>query len=298
MAGVFYPPAFAALTGWYGPDRVRALTTLTLAAGFSSTIFAPLTVALAGQLSWRGVYLVLAVILGLVTIPAHALALRLPWTGAARRLLHRGAVAGREMRPILGSRAFLLLVASMTLSAFALYAVAVNLVPLLTGRGLSPTLAAWALGLGGAGQVAGRLCYRPLLARVGVRSRAALITGAGGVCILILAVLPGQAALLTAASVLVGASRGLFTLLEATVVSDQWGPEGYASLNGVFSAPLAAATAIAPTIGAALATVAGGYPALFLILAGTGAVSAVIALASGPAPQPAGRVPPPALPAG
>jgi MFS family permease len=25
MAGVFYPPAFAALTGWYGPDRVRAL---------------------------------------------------------------------------------------------------------------------------------------------------------------------------------------------------------------------------------------------------------------------------------
>lgn len=46
MAGVFYPPAFAALTGWYGPDRVRALTTLTLAAGFASTIFAPLTATL------------------------------------------------------------------------------------------------------------------------------------------------------------------------------------------------------------------------------------------------------------
>nr|WP_307873710.1 MULTISPECIES: MFS transporter [unclassified Frankia] len=38
MAGVFYPPAFAALTSWYGPHRVRALTTLTLAAGFASTI--------------------------------------------------------------------------------------------------------------------------------------------------------------------------------------------------------------------------------------------------------------------
>ena len=51
-AGLFYPPAFAALTGWYGPRRVQALTTLTLAAGFASTIFAPLTSALAGP--WAG----------------------------------------------------------------------------------------------------------------------------------------------------------------------------------------------------------------------------------------------------
>ena len=49
-AGLFYPPAFAALTAWYGPRRVQALTALTLAAGFASTIFAPLTSALAGQL--------------------------------------------------------------------------------------------------------------------------------------------------------------------------------------------------------------------------------------------------------
>ena len=201
------------------------------------------------------------------------------------------------MRHILASRTFLLLVTSMTLSAFALYAVAVNLVPLLTGRGLSPTLAAWALGLGGAGQVAW-LCYRPLLARSGVRTRAVAITSAGAACILIIAVLPGQAALLTAASVLCGAARGLFTLLEATVVSDHWGPVGYASLNGVFNAPLTAATAIAPTAGAALAALAGGYPAMFLILAGTGTVSAVLALASGSAPQPAaGVLPTPAIPA-
>lgn len=50
MAATFYPPAFAALTRWYGPRRVRALTTLTLAAGFASTVFAPLTALLAGTL--------------------------------------------------------------------------------------------------------------------------------------------------------------------------------------------------------------------------------------------------------
>src|SRR6202020_602976 len=76
-AGLYYPPAFAALTTWYGSRRVAALTTLTLAAGFASTIFAPFTSALAVPLGWRGSYLLLAAVLAAVTIPAHALLLRL-----------------------------------------------------------------------------------------------------------------------------------------------------------------------------------------------------------------------------
>lgn len=272
MAGLFYPPAFAALTGWYGPDRVRALTTLTLAAGFSSTIFAPLTAALAGHLSWRSVYLVLGAVLAAITIPAHGLALGLPWPQPPRS--QPGGVS--RNRQVLTSRVFLLLAAAMTLSAFAQYAVIVNLVPLLTGRGMSATEAAWALGLGGAGQVAGRLCYPALAAHSSVRGRALAVMAAGAVTIGTLGVLPGPAALLIAASVLAGAVRGLFTLLEATAISDRWGPAGYASLNGVFSAPLTAAIAFAPTAGVALAGGLGGYPALFLALAGTSVISAAL----------------------
>jgi MFS family permease len=146
-------------------------------------------------------------------------------------------------------------------------------------------MAAWALGLGGAGQVAGRLCYRPLAAHAGVRGRILAVMAAGALSTLLLALLPGPAVLLIAASVLAGTVRGLFTLVEATAVSDYWGPAGYASLNGMFSAPLTAATAIAPTIGAALAASVGGYPALFIILAGAGALSAALALAAKPPPQ-------------
>src|SRR5207247_9364591 len=80
MAGLFYGPAFAALTRWFGEDRVPALTALTLVAGLSSTIFAPLTGVLAGHIGWRGSYLVLAGILAVITIPLHALALRPQWT--------------------------------------------------------------------------------------------------------------------------------------------------------------------------------------------------------------------------
>ena len=45
-AGLFYAPAFAAITHWHGHRRVAALTMLTLVAGFASTVFAPLTTAL------------------------------------------------------------------------------------------------------------------------------------------------------------------------------------------------------------------------------------------------------------
>ncbi|SFW75122.1 hypothetical protein [Amycolatopsis australiensis] len=50
-----YPPASAVLTRWYGCRRGRALTTLTLVAGFAGTVFAPLT----EHLSWWTSYLVL-----------------------------------------------------------------------------------------------------------------------------------------------------------------------------------------------------------------------------------------------
>ena len=53
-------------------------------------------------------------------------------------------------------------------------------------------LAAWALGLGGAGQVAGRLCYRPLVARLGARGRVTAVIGAGAAATLLLGLVPGR----------------------------------------------------------------------------------------------------------
>jgi MFS family permease len=286
-AGLYYPPAFAALTVWYGPRRVQAVTALTLAAGFASTIFAPLTSALAGQVSWREVYLILAAVLAAVTIPAHALALRPPWPRpadppAAPAKGKMAAARGAD-RQVLASRAFLQLVTAATLCAFAQYAALVNLVPLLTGRGLSPGLAAWALGLGGAGQVAGRLCYRVLDARMGPRGRTVAVIAAGSAVTLLLGLLPGPAALLLTAAVIAGAVRGVFTLTEATLVADQWGADRYAVINGVFNAPLTAAGAIAPTVGAGIAAVTGSYPLMFAILAAVAATGAALA---GTAPAP------------
>jgi MFS family permease len=288
MAGTLYPPAFAAVTRWWGPRRVGALTALTLLAGLSSTIFAPATAALLDWFGWRGTYLVLAVVLAVVTIPAHLFGLRGPWPDAnsTARAEHAGHLELRDHSPaaIARSRPFLLLVAALALAAFAAFAVVVNQVPLLIERGMSTSGAAWALGLGGLGQVLGRLGYGRLTAVTGVRGRTIVILALSATATALLAVLPGPAVLLIAAAMLAGAARGVLTLLQATAVTDRWGAVHYGRLNGLASAPALVAIAVAPWAGAALAGLLGGYPAVFVVLAGCAALAAVLAAGSAPRP--------------
>ena len=274
MAGVLYPPAFAALTRWWGPRRVTALTALTLLAGLASTIFAPLTAALEVQLGWRQTYLVLGAVLAVITVPAHVFGLRGRWP-PPDPAEQRGKPDDAPTT-VAWSRPFLLLVAAIALGTFSAFAVVVNQVPLLIERGLSTTAAAWALGLGGLGQVLGRLGYSALTHHTGVRARGVLVLGASAAATGLLALLPGPAVALVGAAMLAGAARGVFTLLQATAVSDRWGSSHYGRLNGLLLAPAMVATALAPWAGAALSEVLGGYPLVFAVLAGLAALAAVL----------------------
>ena len=284
MAAVFYQAAFAALTRWYGDRRVQAITAVTLVAGLSSTIFAPLTHALLEDLGWRTTYLVLAAVLAVVTVPLHALALTPPWTpppvhGSPGRADHpprRQRLPAEARTP-----SFVLLSASLTLTAFGLYAASLTLIPLLTDRGLSAGLAATTLGLLGAGQLLGRLGYAPLTARTSPTGRTVAIVATSAAAIALLAALPGPPALLVAAAVAAGAIRGAGTLLQATVVADRWGVARYGTLSGLFSAPITAASALAPWGGTALAELTGSYPAMFWLLAALVVVAVALAAAGG-----------------
>lgn len=280
MAGLLYPPAFAALTYWGGHRRVRALTTLTLVAGLASTVFAPLTAVLDGWLDWRWAYLVLAAMLGLITLPAHWFGLRHPWPAqlAARGDQRRG----RDSAPVARTRAFILLAVSLSAAAFSVYAAVVNLVPLLIERGFTPGLAALALGLGGIGQVAGRLGYAAFAARTSPLVRTVVVIGFVAVTTALLGVVPGPEAALIVAAVLLGVSRGIFTLIQATAVTDRWGARGYGRLNGLLSAPGLFLAAVAPFAGAALADATGGQDEAFLILGLAAAGAAIVALGSRP----------------
>ncbi|MGX1914267.1 MFS transporter [Streptomyces phaeochromogenes] len=278
MSATFYQPVFAALTRWWGEDRIRALTVVTLAGGLASTAFAPFTATLAEHLSWRTTYAVLAVILALVTIPAHAFALRAPWPPAQTPPAQRDTPNGSVVR----SRPFLMLATALTLNSFAMYAVVIALVPLLIARGASPTAAAWALGLGGAGQTLGRTLYATLARRTGVTTRTVALIVLGGITTAAFAMFSSPFPLLVGIAIVAGMVRGNLTLLQATAVTDRWGTTHYGRLSGLLAAPATTASALAPFAGAALAGPLGGYPGLFIALALVSAAAALFAAGGTP----------------
>lgn len=299
MAGSLYPSAFAALTRWGGDQRVQALTTLTLVAGLASTVFAPLASVLEDRLGWRGAYLVLLAGLVLITVPLHWWGLDHPWRSA-----HHpdpgdpdgvnggsGAVEARARRASISavtrSRPFLALAAANALTSLAVFAVLVNLVPMLVEQGLSRNTAAVALGLGGAGQVVGRLGYARFAAATSVTSRSVLVLAAVAVATAALALAPASAGLLIALGMGLGLARGIYTLIQATAVTDRWGPAAYGTLNGVLTAPALVAAAAAPFVGAALAALLGSYAHAFLALAAVAALAAALMVAATPRPAPA-----------
>jgi MFS family permease len=265
MSGTLYAPAFAAITGWAGDQRVKALTALTLVAGLSSTVFAPLTALLVDHLSWRATYACLAVVL-VSTIPLHWFGLRAPWTSLAGHPDGAG-LHDPARRRVVHQPEFVLLVAAMTLGGFCVYAVVVNLVPLLSQHGLSTTEAAVALGVGGAGQVAGRLFYGPVLTRYSARVRTVGTLVAASLTTLALASVHHPVVVVCALSFAAGMARGIFTLIQATAVSDRWGTQDFGARNGILSGAVMAAAAFAPWIGTLLASGLGGYSAAFVVLA-------------------------------
>ena len=266
QSATLYQAAFTVINTTFGLRRGTALTVVTLAAGLASTISAPIAVALTRGSGWRGSFLVLAGILLVTVAPIHA-------TLLPRRWLHDEGVPGtavrtdpRRVRRIARSRPFLLLQIGVTGLALALYALTINLVPLLTSAGLAAATAATAFGLVGIGQVAGRAFFAFGRGTTTVPA----VTAVAAVAVIALAGFAAGAGVLPAAislAILAGAARGSLTLIQASVVVDRWGTANTGHLTGVFAAPVTIATAIAPAVGAALLHATGGATTALLCAA-------------------------------
>ena len=283
MAGALYPPAFAALTHWGGERRVAALTAVTLAGGLASTVFAPLATAVEQAAGWRTAYLVLLGIVVTATLPLHWWGLDRPWRPHAHEPTTPASVAVPP-RQVTRSRPFVLLTVANGLTALAVFAVVVNLVPMLVEQGMSPWLASVVLGLGGVGQFLGRLGYARFATATSVTARSVIVVGAVAVGTAAFA-LASPAGLVVALGMLLGLARGVYTLVQATAVTDRWGPRSYGRLNGLLTAPALVASAVAPFAGAVLADLLGTYADAFLVLAGVAAVAAVLMLGATPAAE-------------
>src|SRR5262249_41246904 len=164
--------------------RDRALLTVTIVAGFASTIFMPIEAWLLTRLGWRHSLVVLAAVLAVTTIPIHALVLRRPPHVTRVRDGERphddrpGVPLGVAVR----TTVFWVLAAAFFVGNFTTNSVTVHVIPYLVERGYSPTVAAMMIGWMGAMQVPARIFFAPIAARFGhggVTSAIFLVQAAG-----------------------------------------------------------------------------------------------------------------------
>jgi MFS family permease len=270
LAATLYEPAFAAVVGWFATrGRDKALLTVTLAGALASTIFMPLEAWLLTRLGWRGALVTLAVILGVITIPLHALVLRpaplrLPPTPDGERA--EPHVPGLTLGASARMAVFWVLAVAFFVANFATNAVTIHLIPYLSDRGYSPTVAAMMIGWMGAMQLPARLLFAPVASRFGHGAVTGVIFFVQAASLAQLA-LAGELPTLAPMVVMLGAANGMATLARATIIAEVFGPRHYGSISGAVALGSNGARAIAP-VGAALLMVAlGGYARVFWFLA-------------------------------
>jgi MFS family permease len=282
MACVLYEAAFTVVTKWFRERRRQALTAVTLFGGWASFVFSPLSNWLIDAQGWRQALITLAIILGVATVPLHALFLR---PAPAREEPEAPAlVPGDPPTPLtepavaagaaVGSSAFWYLTAAFVLSSFAISAVAVHLIPYLLEGGRSAGFAAFAAGLMGLMQVPGRVVFAGaarLLPRRYEAPAVFLLQGAG---LAVLAATTAAPGVIAAVSVF-GMGNGMATLVRATALADAYGSAFYGSIAGVAAACAIGARAVAPVVAAGAYVAFRGYEPLFwLLVAGSFAAAA------------------------
>jgi MFS family permease len=257
MGFTLYDATFSVVTRARGPHARAAITAITLAAGFASTLAYPLTAIMIESGGWRAAVWVLA---GLVL----ALVLPLLWLGAKR--LEVEAVA-RNPKPtekpaitpgrIMRRPGFWPLAGGFALTALGSAILLAHLLPLLAALGVPTGLAILAASTIGPAQVAARVLLMLAGARVSawqvslgsfmLLSFAALAIGAA-------AALPVLALVFAVAQ---GMGNGVISILRPVVTREVMGEAGFGESAGAVSRLSLFAFAAAPGLGAVLADAAG-----------------------------------------
>ncbi|MYD09801.1 MAG: MFS transporter [Chloroflexi bacterium] len=270
-AAILYEPAFAVIATWFTNRRGTAMTVVTFVAGFASTIFIPLSDALLVAYGWRQALFILGILLGVISIPLHALVLRRKpadlglqpdGVSAPQSPVETPRVSlGRVFR----SRYFWQLTLAFSLMYLSVGAVRLHFIPLLISVNIHPSSAAVASGSIGVMQVVGRVIFAPVERRFSSR---AMVVGVFAALTLSLPILllgnaPG---LIFAFVTLFGMAIGMHTLARPLIIADNYGAAFYGRISSTLGIFVRVAGTVSPFAAGVLFDVFGNYD-LMLALA-------------------------------
>jgi len=233
-----YDAAFGALGRIYGDSARRAITGITLIAGFASTVGWPLTAFGLESIGWRNTCFAWALAHILIGLPINFFVL--PAVTGAK------AAAAAAIKPHIPMDRTMILLAFAFAAAWSVTgAMAAHLPRILEATGATTLQAVSAGALIGPAQVAARMVeaswlsrYHPLLS-----TRIACLTHPIGAAII--GVLGGGVAS-SAFAIFHGAGNGILTIARGTLPLAIFGPQNYAYRLGIIGAPARMAQAAAP----------------------------------------------------
>ncbi|MFF2954067.1 MFS transporter [Kitasatospora sp. NPDC057965] len=292
-AATQYEPAFATVNAYFETQRRDALLTLTVVAGFASTIFMPLTTFLTDYFGWRTALLLLALLQAATALPHAWLLRRSPADHGWQRDGTRTAEPAVEtVRPpaddaprapgtpdgllaALRSRPVVLLTAGALLGTLAVATISVHLVSYLREHHYTPATAAIAAGALGAMQVAGRIALTMTARRVRLAVVTATMISGQVLAVTALLAIPGTTGLVVFV-LFFGSAFGVLHIARADLLADYAPRRYFARLSGIQALLLVTAEAAAPTGAAALRTAAGTYTPVLITVATICAAAAVL----------------------
>jgi hypothetical protein len=222
---------------------------------------------------WRDALVLLAAILALLTVPLHALVLRrrpedlglavdgIPVSDRDEAVSTVRPDRSLPLSHVLRDATFWWLAGAFFLQSFSGVAVGVILIPYLTARGDDPAFAAAATGLIGAAQVLSRILSTMFGKYISAVTLTALVFAVQAVALGVLMGWQARAGIILAV-LLLGAGRGVVTLMRPQLIADFYGRTHFGSISGTLALFLTGAGSLAP-IGIGLAFgVTGSYTPL------------------------------------
>jgi nitrate/nitrite transporter NarK len=259
MALTLYEAAFATITREFTTDVRRGISTLTLFGGLASTVFWPLTAAMAQAQGWRATCLGYAALHLLLCLPLH---LALPAGPRPRIAGTSAAGASHTLDQALRHPAFWLLTLAFALNALIFSAMSAHIVRLIGHGNAPPQVVLMLISLIGPFQVLGRLGERWFADRIAAENVGRLVFLALPMAFAGLLTLQG----ITGAALfclIYGLGNGVLTIVRGLVPQDLFGRAHYGAIAGAMAAPGLLARASGPL-------------ALAMCLAGSGSSQAAL----------------------
>ncbi len=270
LAGCLYEPCFALISRAHGARAKRAIITVTLIAGFASTVSFPSVLFLVQQYGWRNAVVVFGV--SVVCLGAPLL-----WVGATR-VESEGRVHARDeaIAPVsvqaLLTPVFVGLAIGFALVGLVHGMTLHHLLLILVDRGMSEAKAVLVASFIGPMQVAGRLVMMSVERRVSNFTVASCSFLSVALAILALTQVALLPALIVFFVVFFGGGYGVVSIVRPVMAMEVLGADNFGAKSGVLALVYLIGAATAPYIGSLIWAV-GGYDlvlsvSLVLVLSG------------------------------